>query len=87
MDIAMQIIFGSYVGWMLYKPFSNKLLDISLGIIGAMSASAVMKVMGMPGVSGYNLYSFLVALVGAVAVICIGRALANRNFLGQFSNN
>lgn len=75
MNILLQIIFGSYVGWMSSRPENNKSWDISLGILGAMSSSLLMNAFGLPGVSGYNIYSFIIAMFGAVTVILIGRSL------------
>jgi len=51
------------------------LMDIVLGIVGAVVGGFVMNVFGEPGVSGFNLYSFVVAVVGAVVLIAAGRAL------------
>jgi uncharacterized membrane protein YeaQ/YmgE (transglycosylase-associated protein family) len=75
MTMILQIIFGSYVGWMSSRPESNKSWDISLGVLGAMSSSLLMNAFGLPGVSGYNVYSFIVAMLGAITVILIGRSL------------
>ena len=75
MDILLQIIFGTYVGWMSSKRGDSRQLDIILGILGAMTGSLLMNAFGLPGVSGYNIYSFLVAMSGAITVILIGRSV------------
>ena len=75
MQIIMQIMFGVFVGWMLSKPWTNRRLDLFLGVMGAMSGSLVMNSFGLPGVYGYNLYSFFVAAFWAVTIIMIGRSL------------
>ena len=81
MDIILQAIFGSYVGWMLSKPREGKLFNISFGILGAMSGSLLLNSFGLPGVTGYNLYSFLVAMTGAVFVIHMARFLQHTRSL------
>jgi uncharacterized membrane protein YeaQ/YmgE (transglycosylase-associated protein family) len=54
------------------------MLDIVMGIVGAVVGGFVMGLMGQPGVTGFNLYSFIVAVIGAVIVIYIGRMLRKR---------
>lgn len=75
MEIILEVLFGSFVGWMLSKPWNNILTDISLGVLGAIAASLIMTSFGLPGVNGYNLYSFFVAMSGAAIIILIGRSL------------
>jgi len=45
------------------------LLNILVGIIGAVVGGWVMSFFGEIGVTGFNLYSFLVAIIGAVVLI------------------
>lgn len=49
----------------------NLLLDIIVGIVGAVLGGWIMTMLGQGDVSGFNLYSFLVALLGAVVLIAI----------------
>ena len=82
MSILMQIIFGTFVGWMLAKPWTNKRLDVFLGVMGTMSGSLVMNSFGLPGVYSYDLYSFFVAMFWAVLIILIGRGLQRTSQAG-----
>jgi len=41
------------------------LMDIVLGVVGAVVGGWLFHTFGMPGVTGLNLYSLLVAVVGA----------------------
>ena len=51
------------------------MLDIIVGIVGAVIGGWLMNAIGENGVGGFNFYSFLVALLGACALIAIVRAL------------
>ncbi len=80
MGILLWIIFGALVGWIASMVMGTNreqgpLLDIIIGIIGAVVGGWVMSLLGQSGVTGFNLYSFLVALLGAVLLIAIVRAI------------
>ncbi|MCJ2087235.1 GlsB/YeaQ/YmgE family stress response membrane protein, partial [Methylobacterium sp. E-005] len=53
-------------------------VDILLGVVGAVVGGFLFNQFGEPGVSGFNLYSLLVAVVGAVIVLVIYHALIRR---------
>lgn len=57
--------------------YSNQgtMIDIVMGVIGAVVGGFLMGLVGQPGVTGINLYSLGVAVIGAIAVIYIGRML------------
>ncbi len=74
MGIILWIIFGALVGWvasliMGTDAQQGALLNIIVGVIGAVLGGWLMTFFGQGGVSGFNIYSFLVALVGAVVLI------------------
>ena len=76
MGILLWIIFGALVGWiasMVMGTDANQgaILNIVVGIVGAVVGGYVMSFFGETGVTGFNLYSFLVALLGAVILIAI----------------
>jgi len=80
MDIFLWIIFGGLVGWiasMIMKTNDQQglILNVIIGIIGAIIGGWFMSAIGKGGVGGFNLYSFLVALLGACALIAIVRAI------------
>lgn len=83
MGIILWIVFGAVAGWIasvLMKTNSSQgtLVDIAMGIIGAVVGGFLMEFVGMSGVTGFNLYSFVVAVIGAVVVIYLGRMFRNR---------
>lgn len=81
MGIILWIVFGAIAGWIasvIMKTGQGAIMDIVMGIIGAVVGGFLMGLVGQSGVTGFNLYSLAVAVVGAVVVIYIGRMLRNR---------
>ena len=80
MNILLWIIFGALVGWiasMIMKTDEKQgaLLNIVVGMVGALVGGWVMSLFGAEGVTGFNLSSFLVALLGAVILLAIVRMI------------
>ncbi|MFA5994111.1 MAG: GlsB/YeaQ/YmgE family stress response membrane protein [Parcubacteria group bacterium] len=78
MGIILWIVFGAIVGWVASAVMGTSeglLMDIVLGIVGAVLGGWLMSFLGKGGVSGFNLYSFLVAILGAMVLIAIVRAI------------
>ncbi len=80
MGIILWIIFGALVGWiasLIMKTDGEQgaLLNVAVGILGAVVGGWLMSVLGESGISGFNLYSFIVAIIGAVVLIAIVKAL------------
>lgn len=51
------------------------LLNIVVGIVGAVVGGWIMSILGGTGVTGFNLYSFIVAILGAIVFIWIVKML------------
>jgi uncharacterized membrane protein YeaQ/YmgE (transglycosylase-associated protein family) len=78
MSILLWIIFGAIAGWIASAFMGTSeglVMDIIVGIIGAVLGGWLMSFFGKSGVTGFNLYSFLVAILGAVVLISIIRAI------------
>ena len=78
MGIILWIIFGGIVGWVgsLIMGTSDQqgiVLNVVVGVVGAVLGGFIMSIFGESGVTGFNLYSFIVATLGAVALLFIVR--------------
>ena len=60
------------------KQGQGVILDIVLGIVGAVVGGFLFTQFGAAGVTGFNLYSMLVAIIGAIVVLVIYHAVAGR---------
>jgi uncharacterized membrane protein YeaQ/YmgE (transglycosylase-associated protein family) len=76
--IVLGLIAGFIASKIVNKAGEGFLLDIVLGVIGAVIGGYLFQTFGMSGVSGLNLYSILVAVVGAVVVLVVYHALIGR---------
>jgi len=79
MGIIAWIILGAVAGFIASKIVNKAgegfLLDIVLGIVGAIVGGFVFRQFGAAGVTGFNLYSLLVAVVGAIVFLIIYHAI------------
>lgn len=78
MGIIYWIIFGGLVGWvasLIMKTDGQQgiVLNVVVGMVGAVIGGWLMSIIGGSGISGFDLYSFLVALVGACVLIFLVR--------------
>lgn len=76
MGIILWILFGAFVGWiasLIMKTDGDQgaILNIVIGVLGAVIGGWAMSFFGETSVTGFNLYSFMVALLGAVILITI----------------
>ena len=82
MSILAWIVLGLIAGFIGSKIVDNTgqgvLVDILLGIVGAVVGGFFFNTFGAAGVTGLNLYSLLVAIVGAVVVLWLYHALVGR---------
>ena len=77
MGILLWIIFGALAGWiasMIVRTDQGLLLDIVVGIIGAVIGGFIFRAFGAAGVTGFNIYSLLVAILGAIVLLWIVKA-------------
>ena len=82
MSIIAWIVLGLISGFIASKVVNNTgegvLLDIVLGIVGAVVGGFLFNQFGHVGVTGLDLRSMLVAVVGAIVVLVIKHALMGR---------
>ena len=82
MSIIGWIILGLISGFIASKIVNRTgegfLLDIVLGIVGAIVGGFIFTALGATGVTGFNLYSMFVAVVGAIVVLVLYHAVFAR---------
>ena len=82
MSIIAWLVLGLIAGFIASKIVnhtgSGVLLDIVLGIVGAMVGGWLFNEFGHVGITGFDLRSMLVAVVGAVLVLVIYHAVIGR---------
>jgi len=79
MSYLAWIILGLIAGFVGSKIVNKRgeglILDIILGVVGAIVGGWLFSMFGASGVTGLNLYSLAVAVVGAVVVLLVYHAI------------
>lgn len=82
MSLFIWIILGFVAGFIASHLVNHQgegmVLDILLGIVGAVVGGWVLHLLGYAGVNGLNLYSILVATAGAVVFLILYHAIRQR---------
>ena len=76
--IVLGLIAGFIASQIVNKQGEGLVMDIVLGIVGAIVGGWLFAAFGGQGVTGFNLYSMVVAIVGAVVVLLIYHAITGR---------
>jgi uncharacterized membrane protein YeaQ/YmgE (transglycosylase-associated protein family) len=83
MSVLAWIVLGLIAGFIASKIVSGSgqglLLDMVLGIVGAVVGGYLFAALGATGVTGFNLYSMFVAIVGAAVVLWVYHAISGRS--------
>ncbi len=83
MSIIAWLVLGGIAGFIASKIIDSTgqglLIDIVLGIVGAIVGGYVFSLLGATPITGFNLYSMFVAIVGAVIVLAIYHAVTGRS--------
>jgi len=82
MSILVWIVLGLVAGFIgskiVNKTGEGLVMDIVLGVVGAVVGGWLFSMFGAAGVTGLNLYSFLVAIIGSIVVLVIYHMLFRR---------
>jgi uncharacterized membrane protein YeaQ/YmgE (transglycosylase-associated protein family) len=82
MSIIGWLVLGLIAGFIgskiVNKTGEGVILDIVLGIVGAIVGGFLFSLIGAQGVTGFNLYSMFVAVIGAIVVLVIYHAVTGR---------
>ena len=78
-DVIQWIVLGLLAGFIASKLVNKRgegvVMDIVLGIVGAVIGGWIFRSLGAAGATGFNLWSLLVAVIGAIVLLFIGRAV------------
>jgi uncharacterized membrane protein YeaQ/YmgE (transglycosylase-associated protein family) len=77
--IVLGLIAGFIASKIVNKTGEGVLLDIVLGIVGALVGGFLFAQFGAEGVTGFNLYSMFVAVIGAIVVLLLYHAVVGRS--------
>jgi uncharacterized membrane protein YeaQ/YmgE (transglycosylase-associated protein family) len=82
MSILGWILLGLIAGFVASKIVNSGgqglLLDIVLGIAGAIVGGFLFSLFGATGITGFNIYSLMVAVLGSVVVLWVYHAFTGR---------
>jgi uncharacterized membrane protein YeaQ/YmgE (transglycosylase-associated protein family) len=73
--IVLGLISGFIASKIVNKAGEGMILDIVLGVVGALVGGFLFNAIGSVGVTGFNIWSLLVAVIGAVVVLVLYRML------------
>ena len=83
MSIIAWLILGLIAGFIGSKIVNRSgegvLLDIGLGVVGAVVGGFLFSLVGAAPVTGLNIYSLVVAVIGSIVVLWIYYAVTGRN--------
>jgi uncharacterized membrane protein YeaQ/YmgE (transglycosylase-associated protein family) len=82
LPLLIWILLGLISGFIANKIFSGTgqeiLMDIVLGIVGAVVGGYLFLSVGGTGITGFNHYSIFVAVAGAIVLLWVYHAIAGR---------
>jgi uncharacterized membrane protein YeaQ/YmgE (transglycosylase-associated protein family) len=82
MGIIAWLVLGLIAGFIASKVINKSgeglIMDIVLGIVGAVVGGWLFSLAGYSGVTGLNIYSMVVAVIGAIVVLLIYHMVVRR---------
>jgi uncharacterized membrane protein YeaQ/YmgE (transglycosylase-associated protein family) len=76
--IVLGLVSGFIASKIVNKTGEGLLLDVVLGIVGAVVGGFLFHLVGATGVDGFNAWSLFVAVIGAVVVLVVKHAIVGR---------
>ena len=87
MSLLGWILFGLITGFIASRVVNQRgegcILNIALGILGALVGGFIFSSIGGTGITGFNLYSMFVAVIGAIVVLIIYHAFTGQRGFKQ----
>jgi uncharacterized membrane protein YeaQ/YmgE (transglycosylase-associated protein family) len=85
MSLLAWIILGLIAGFIgskiVNKTGKGFVLDIVIGVVGAIVGGWLFQMFGASGASGVNIYSLVVAVIGSVVVLVVYHSLFRRSLV------
>jgi uncharacterized membrane protein YeaQ/YmgE (transglycosylase-associated protein family) len=82
MNVFAWIILGLIAGFIgskiVNKSGQGMIMDIALGVVGAIVGGLIFNFFGAAGVTGLNIWSLLVSIIGAVVVLWLYHMVSGR---------
>lgn len=79
MSIIGWIVLGLIAGFIASKIVNRSgeglIMDIVLGIVGALVGGFIFNAFGAAGITGFNIYSMIVAIIGAIILLVLYHAI------------
>jgi uncharacterized membrane protein YeaQ/YmgE (transglycosylase-associated protein family) len=79
MSVVAWIILGLIAGFIgskiVNKSGEGIIIDVLLGVVGAVVGGFLFRLVGASGVTGLNVYSLIVAVIGSVVFLLLYHAL------------
>lgn len=80
MGIVAWVVLGLVAGYVASLLVNSRgagvVMDVILGIVGAVVGGLIAQIAGIAGISGLNFYSLLIAISGAVVVLLLYHTLS-----------
>jgi uncharacterized membrane protein YeaQ/YmgE (transglycosylase-associated protein family) len=76
--ILLGLVAGFIASKIVNKGGEGMVLDIVLGIVGAIVGGFLFSLVGATGVTGFNIWSLIVAVLGSVVVLWLYHAMTGR---------
>jgi uncharacterized membrane protein YeaQ/YmgE (transglycosylase-associated protein family) len=82
MNVFAWIILGLIAGFIgskiVNKSGQGMIMDIALGVVGAVVGGVIFNFFGAAGVTGLNIWSLLVSIIGAIVVLWVYHMVSGR---------
>ena len=76
--MVLGLIAGFVASKIVNKTGEGVVMDIVLGVVGAVAGGWLFNQFGQPGITGLNIWSFVVAVIGAVILLVLYHAVMGR---------
>ena len=76
--ILLGLVAGFIASKIVNKSGQGLLLDIGLGVLGAIVGGFLFSLFGQTGVTGFNIWSLIVAVIGSIVVLWLYHATIGR---------